>query len=120
MSIQPPRIEARVSSLERLQTMSNARIEELSQDMLSSFGAQSLYQGRIEQKIDALSEKIDKIEIEMSTVKAEIGTIKGDIGTMKTEVGTIKGDMAAMEGRILNAFQQLVTIIDTRLPSQEK
>jgi len=46
--------------------------------------------------------------------------IEADISTVKAEIGSVKTDMAAMESRILGAFQQLVTIIDTRLPAQEK
>lgn len=101
MSIQPPRIEARVSAQERLQTILHARIEELSEDMLSSFGAQAVYQGRIEQKIDALQE--------------DMSAVKKDMSSMAT-----KEDVAALEKRVLDAFQQLVTIIDQRLPPLEK
>jgi hypothetical protein len=108
MSTQLPRIEARVSAQERLQTILHARIEELSDDMLSSFGAQALYQGRIEQKIDALQE-------DMSVVKKDMSAVKEDMSAMAT-----KEDVAALEKRVLDAFQQLVTIIDQRLPPLEK
>ncbi len=93
----PPRIEARVSAQERRQINTDARIEELAEDMMKSFGAQAVYQGRIE-------EKIDHIEAEMSTIKADMAT---------------KEDLAALEKRMLDAFQQLVAVIETRLPGQK-
>ncbi|MBA2391179.1 MAG: hypothetical protein H0V70_00360 [Ktedonobacteraceae bacterium] len=101
MSIQPPRIEARVSAQERLQTILHARIEELSEDMFSSFSQQTAYQVGIEQKIDALSDKIDKVEAKIVTLAT-------------------KEDVATLERRVLDAFQQLLTVIDQRLPPPEK
>lgn len=110
MSSQPPRLEARVSAQERMQTILHARIEELSEDMLASFRQQAAYQTQFEQQVETRFNQVD----------ARLDRIEAEIGTIKTDIGTIKSDMVAMEGRILNAFQQLVTIIDTRLPSQEK
>ncbi len=69
-----PRLEARVGAQERQQTILNARIEELADDMTGSFKQLSEYLGKIENRFD-------KIEATM--------------GTMAT-----KGEMAAMEGRL--------------------
>jgi hypothetical protein len=91
---QPVRIEARVSAQERRQLNIDARIEELAEDMTASFKAQAAYQVRIEAKVDHL--------------EAEIGTMKADMAT--------KEDIAALEKRMLDAFQQLLTVIDQRLP----
>jgi polyhydroxyalkanoate synthesis regulator phasin len=119
MSIQPPRIEARVSAQERLQTILHARIEELSEDMLSSFGAQAVYQGRIEQKIDALQEDMSAVKKDMSAMatKEDVATFKGDITALENRM---QGSIDALEKRVLDAFQQLLTMIDQRLPPQKK
>ena len=102
MSTELPRIEARVSAQERMQTILHARIEELSQDMIASFRQQAEYQVQLEQKVDA---RFDKIEADMAT--------KGDVVALKE-------DVAALEKRMLDAFQQLLTVIDQRLPPLEK
>lgn len=72
------RLTARVSALERAQISLQARIEELAEDMNTSFKQQTKY---LEQVIE---EKI-----------------------------------AAAEGRILDAFKQLLTMLDARLPPKE-
>ena len=50
----------------------------------------------------------------------DIATVKGDIATVKEYMVAmeerLEGDMATMEIRILDAFKQLLTVIDTRLP----
>jgi chaperonin cofactor prefoldin len=104
-----PRIEARVSALERRQTNLETHVEELSDDlttsvkrlyddMTASFKQLVAYQIHTEQQIDARFEKIenrlDKIEATMAT----------------------KEDMTAMESRILDAFQQLITTINQQNP----
>jgi chromosome segregation ATPase len=116
MSTKLPPLSARVTALERSQIMLNARIEEIAEDVADSFAAQAPYQTRIEEKIDALTE-------EVSTIKATMAT-KEDVDARFDAVDArfykIEADITAMESRILGAFQQLVTIIDIRLPPQGK
>lgn len=92
MSTELPRLEARIGAQERMTTILHARIEELSQDMSASFRKLAEYQVQTERKIDA---RFDKIEADLASVKA---------------------DMAGMETRILDAFKQLIALIDSRLP----
>jgi hypothetical protein len=63
-------------------------------------------QGDMDLRFDAVDTRFDKIDARLNAVDVRFDKIEAD--------------MVAMEGRILNAFQQLVTIIDTRLPQQEK
>jgi hypothetical protein len=93
----PPRIEARVSAQERRQINIEARLEELSEDMVASFKQQLAKQAQFEQKVDA-----------------RFDTIETKIATMAT-----KEDIAGLEKRMLDAFQQLVAVIETRLPGQK-
>jgi hypothetical protein len=103
MSIQP-RLEARVSAQERRQLNIDARIEELSEDITSSF--------------KHLSEHLGKIEATMMTKTDLAGmATKEDLAALETRM---QGNISALEKRMLDAFQQLVTIIDTRLPPLEK
>ena len=105
MSTELPRIEARVSAQERMQTILHARLEELAQDMKASFDQQTQYQVQIEQKIDAVDARLNKIEATIAT---------------KEDVAALKEDITTLEKRVLNAFQQLLTLIDQRLPPLEK
>jgi chromosome segregation ATPase len=102
MSTHPTRLEARVSAQERQQVMLNARIEELGQDMDTSFKQLVQYHIETERQIDTRFNQVD----------ARLDEIKND-------VNEIKNNMTAMESRILNAFQQLVTIISTQQPPTE-
>jgi uncharacterized coiled-coil protein SlyX len=95
-----PRLEARVGAQERMVTILNARIEELSQDMTASFRELADYQVQTERKMAA---RFDKIDADMVNIRANMVT---------------KEDMSAMETRILDSFKQLIAMIDTRLPPQ--
>ena len=118
-----PRLESRVSVLERRQNTLEALIEELSEDtaagfkqvdarigglsedMTASFKQLSEYLGRIE-------DRFDKIEATMATkedLKTEIATVRSDI----------KNDMSAMENRILDAFKQLLAVVNPQRPPSE-
>lgn len=92
-----PSIDARVQALERLTTTLNARIEQLSQDMSASFRQAAAYQLQTERKIEARFDAID----------ASIARLAS------------KEDMGAMKSEILSAFNQLLSILDTRLPPKE-
>ncbi len=101
MSTQLPRLEARISAQEHLTVMLHARIEELAQDMSASFDKLAKYQIETEHTIEA---RFDKIEAQMAT---------------KEDIATLEARITNMEGRILDAFKQLVAMIDTRLPPQQ-
>ena len=125
---QLPRLESRIGAQERIATFLHARIEELSQDMNASFKQQVNYQIDFEHKIDAhfdeIDARFDKVEGDIAAVKENMvameGRLKGDIATVKEEMvameGRLKGDIATLETRMLDAFKQLLTVIDTRLP----
>ena len=102
MGTQPPRIEARVSAQERMQTILHARLEELSEDMLASFKQQLAEQAQFEQKVDA---RFDQVDSRLDKIEATMAT---------------KEDITVLEKRVLDAFQQLLTVIDQRLPPLEK
>jgi hypothetical protein len=93
----PPRIEARISAQERRQINIEARLEELSEDMIASFKQQLAEQAQFEQKVDA---RFDTIETKIATM-------------------AMKEDIAGLEKRMLDASQQLVAVIETRLPGQK-
>jgi chromosome segregation ATPase len=92
VSAQLPRLEARISAQEHLTVILHARIEELSQDIDASFDKLAKYQIETERTTAA---RFDKVDADINEVKAQ---------------------MASMETRMLDAFQQLITMIDTRLP----
>ncbi len=135
MSTFPP-LEARVSALERQQTISNARVEEVYSDMLASFRQLAKYTETIEDRFDKIDEDMTEIKATMAT-KAELAEIKATMATMatkaelaeiratmatKVELAEIratmatKNELAAMENRILDAFKQLVVIVKPQQP----
>ncbi|MBA2396511.1 MAG: hypothetical protein H0V70_27620 [Ktedonobacteraceae bacterium] len=92
----------------------------------------------IKSDVGSVTARLDGVNTRLEGLKGEIRSIKDlqngqgqDITNIKRRLDTleekfdqrfdkIEGEMGAMENRILDAFQQLVTIIDTRLPQQEK
>lgn len=103
MSTQP-RLEARVSALERRQTNTETHVEEvngeitaeikqLARSIEASFKQASDYDTAVEKQIDTqfnqVNTRLNKIETTMAT----------------------KEDLAAMETRILDAFRQLLATI---------
>ena len=128
-----PRIEARVSAIERRQTSVDARIEELSEDMIAgikalsndmsaSFDQLAQYHIQTEKQIDERFSQVDarfeKIEGDISTLKGDVSTLKGDVTNIKATMAT-KEDMTAMESRILDAFKQLLTMINPQYPTAQ-
>ena len=128
MNAELSRLKARIGAQERLTALLYARVEELSQDMTASFKQLAEYQVAFEQRIDA---RFDRIEATMAT-KEDIAAMatKEDIAALTTRIDSIeermatkedvaamatKEDVAAMEERILDAFQQLVLVVDKRL-----
>lgn len=102
MSIQP-RLEARVSAQERRQLNIDARIEELSEDITNSF--------------KHLSEHLGKIEATMVT-KEDLAAIETRIDKIEATMAT-KEDLTAMENRILDAFKQMLTMINPQNPEEK-
>jgi len=117
---------------------SDAFMKAIAQDVHDSFKQQGEYQLEFEQKTDARFDKIDTrldaIETRLDTIEVRMAT-KDDIANMATKddiasiearmatkddmialEGRLHGDMYAMEGRILDAFKQLVTAVERRLP----
>ena len=109
-----PRIESRLSALERQQAQTNARFEEVIEDMNTnfkhittdieaSFKQFAEYSAKVEaedeRRFHKIEGRLDKIEITMAT--------KEDLAVMAT-----KEELRAMETRILDAFQQLITTIN--------
>lgn len=90
-----PSVDARVQALEHLTTTLNARIAQLSLDMASSFRQAAAYQLQTERKLE---ERFDIVDASMARLQA---------------------DMGAMKDEILATFQQLLTVIDTRLPQKK-
>jgi len=131
MNIYPPRLESRVSALERQQTMHTAsileqsedmtasfkqldtRIEALSEDMTASFKQLADYQIQTEQKIDA---RFDKIEGDIAGLKEDVTTIKATMATkedLASLEGRVEARIAIMEDRMFDAFKQLIATMGT-------
>jgi hypothetical protein len=60
------------------------------------------------------------MDLRFDTVDIRFNQIDARFDVVDARFNKIEADIIAMESRILGAFQQLVTIIDTRLPPQEK
>ncbi|HZO74129.1 MAG TPA: hypothetical protein VFB60_18140 [Ktedonobacteraceae bacterium] len=68
--------------------------------------------------ITATKEDLASLESRMAT-KEDLASLEGRIKEdMASLEGRIKEDMASLESRILDAFKQLVVMVDTRLPLQ--
>ncbi len=123
-----PCIEARVSAQERRQLILEARVEELSEDVTASYKHLSEHLGRIEEDLAKMATKEDlakmatKIEDRFSKIEAKMAT-KEDLAKMATKEElakmATKEDLASLENRMLDAFKQLLTVIDTRLPAPQ-
>ncbi len=105
-----PGIEARIGAQERLTTMVHARIEELSQDMGASFNQLAKYQIATERTLEA---RFNQVDARFDKIEAHIATM-----ATKEDFAALKEDIASLEARMLDAFKQLVTLIDKRLPTE--
>jgi DNA repair exonuclease SbcCD ATPase subunit len=116
-------LEARVSAQERMQTALHARIEELSQDVTASFRQLADYQIQTEHQIDARFDKVDarfdKVDARFDKVDARFDKVEARVVAIEANMAT-KEDMTTMEGRMLDAFKQLLTVIDSRLPPPQE
>lgn len=121
-----PRLESRVSAQERQQTILNARIEELSEDMAAnfkqlagdmtaSFKHLTDYQIQTEQQV---STHFDQIEKDIADIKSDLANIKVTMAT-KDDIADINAATVSMEGRILDAFKQLLTTINQQQTPEE-
>lgn len=59
------------------------------------------------------------MDLRFDTVDARLNTMDARLNKIETTMAT-KDDLAALESRVLSAFQQLLTVMDQRLPPQEK
>ncbi len=100
-----PSLEGRVKAQEQLMSILFARIEDLSQDMNDSFRQLADYQIQNERKIEA---RFNQVEARLDRIEATMAT--------KEDIASVRADMNAMEGRILDAFKQLIGMIESRLP----
>ena len=145
MSTHPTRLEARVSAQERQQVILNARIEELSQDMNTSFKQLVDYHIETERQIDTRFSQVDerfsqvderfnqvderfnrvdehfnRVDEHFNQVDERFNRVDERLDKVETTITTIKedikNDMIAMEGRILDAFKQLLTMINSQRP----
>jgi chaperonin cofactor prefoldin len=114
-----PRLEARVSALERQQTILNARIEEvtenmtisikhLSDDMTASFDQLVEYHIRTEGQIDT---RFNQVDARFNQVDTRLDKIEATMAT--------KEDLAAMENRLLDTLKQMLATINTQRPPSE-
>ncbi|MBA2396516.1 MAG: hypothetical protein H0V70_27645 [Ktedonobacteraceae bacterium] len=81
-------------------------------------------QGDMDLRFDAVDVRFNQVDARLNNIEATMAT-KEDVSTLKGDITAfledrMQGSMDALEKRVLDAFQQLVTIIDTRLPAQEK
>lgn len=103
MSSDLTKLRARVSAQERLTTVLLARIEELAEDMDTSFKQLVEYQTGTE----------SNIATQFDAIRAELATL-----ATKADATALEERLTATERRILDAFQQILTILDTRLPKE--
>jgi hypothetical protein len=70
----------------------------------------------IDIRIDGVDTRFDQVDTRFDKIEATMAT-KDDIAALENRM---QGSIDALEKRVLDAFQQLIVVIDTRLPSQEK
>jgi chromosome segregation ATPase len=99
-------------------------IQEIKDDIEASFKQLVAYQIKIEEQIDTRFNQVDarfnQIDTRFNQVDARLDKIEATMAT-KDDIANMatKDDMTAMENRILNAFQQLVTMINAQRPQSE-
>ncbi|MEO7022569.1 MAG: hypothetical protein ABI234_20635 [Ktedonobacteraceae bacterium] len=104
IDLQP--LDARMRTQERLSAIFHSRLEGVSSDLNASFKELAKYQIQTEQSI----------ETHFATTDGEIAVIKDEITVIKATMAT-KDDLAASEKRVLDAFRQLISMVETRLPA---
>src|SRR5579885_2642168 len=97
---QLPDIESRIRAQESMTTMLHACFKELSRDMIASFQQEAKYHAATDRELDIRFRHIDACLDRLEAITAT------------------KEDLASLERRILDAFKQVVAIVDTRLPLQ--
>jgi hypothetical protein len=141
MSAHTARLEARVSALERRELNLEVHVEEISNDvttsfkqlsddmiagvkrladdMTASFKQQVAYEIETEKQIDT---RFNKIEADIAEIKGDVANIKAIMAT-KYELAEVKAtmatkeDLAAAESRILDAFKQLLVTVNAQHPA---
>ena len=114
-----PCVEARVSAQERRQLILEARIEELSEDVMTSYKHLSEHLGRIEEDLAKTATKDDLATMATKDELARLATKVEDRFSKIEATMATKDDLASLENRMLDAFKQLLTVIDTRLPAPQ-
>lgn len=119
-----PRLASRVSVLERRQNTLEALIEELSEDVTARFT-------QVDTRIEGLSKDMTasfkqlveyhiqterQLDTRFNQVDARFDKVEA---TIKTEIASVKNDMTAMENRILDAFKQVITVVNPQRPPSE-
>src|SRR5581483_4415770 len=121
---QLPDIESRVRAQESMTTMLHACFKELSRDMIASFQQEAKYHAATDRELDIrfrhIDARLDRLEA-ITATKEDLASLESRMATkedLASLEGRIKEDMASLESRILDAFKQLVVMVDTRLPLQ--
>ena len=109
MSTHQARLESRVRVLERRQTDVEANVEELYTDREGDYAKITEYLVKLEEHISTLEESIVVMEARND----------GKLAAMEARIlKTVRDDMESMEGRILDAFKQLITVVSPQQPPQ--
>ncbi len=117
MNIDLQSLDSRMRTQERLSAIFHSRLEDVSSDLDASFKELAKYQIQTEQSIETHFATTDG---EIAVIKDEITVIKATMATKDDLVAlesTMKGDLAALEKRVLDAFRQLISMVETRLPA---
>ena len=132
---QLPDIESRIRAQESMTTMLHACFKELSRDMIASFQQEAKYHAATDRELDIrfrhIDACLDRLEAitatkeDLASLESRMAT-KEDLASLESRLkedmasleGRIKEDLASLEKRILDAFKQVVAIVDTRLPLQ--
>jgi hypothetical protein len=112
-----------LTTVKGLITTQGDAIQDLKDDMEARFKQLVEYHISTENQIDTrfnrVETRLDKIEATMATKNDIVNmATKDDIAKIEATMAT-KDDMALMENRILNAFQQLVPMINPQHPQSE-
>jgi chromosome segregation ATPase len=117
-----PRLEVRVSAQERRTSHLEARIEEVSEDMVASFKQISEYLGKIEDGFDRVEKDITGVKGDITRLEGEIADIRATMAT-KEDIAHLKGEIADIRATMVALNQNtlfMLTQILERLPKSEK
>jgi uncharacterized coiled-coil protein SlyX len=112
-------LEARIASQERL-------THALGKDVAASFRQLADYQITAERNIEA---RFDRIDVQLQAhealfdrIDAQLQALEGRIQSMEDQMqrmeGRIQYEMHQLEDRVLSAFQQMLELLEARLPGK--